>query len=178
MISLALIGQKITHSRSPELYQRLWKNWPSSQKREEKISYKILNYQKEDPPPNLEEIFTENNLLGLNITSPWKAAFQEQITYTHDFLGPLGIVNCVKRKKGKLWAANTDSLAVRDLLMPLKEKIEQYVLFGDGAMAKVFLFIKNLKDKKTPCHHYFRKIVVLWNIWTSNPFYPIKGLLL
>ena len=147
MINLALIGKNISHSKSPSLYKSMC----------EKISYKIINYKEEDCPPNLKEIFERENLLGLNITSPWKKAFSSQVIFKDSFSNSLNIINCVKKKEGKLVATNTDCLAIRKILKRfLKEKFEQIVLLGNGAMAEVLRAVFEELQTDLPLCQYFR----------------------
>jgi len=64
MISLALLGKNISHSKSREVYEELLA---------EKIDYKIYDCPSPSDIPSLDAFFKKHK--GLSITSPYKKFF-------------------------------------------------------------------------------------------------------
>jgi len=125
MISLALIGKDILHSRSQEIYERLLG---------QKINYKIFDCIAPKDLPSLEKIFKEHQ--GLSITSPYKKSFLQEL----DVLGPYReAINCIKKDGETYQAINTDYLAIRDIVDGFCREFEKlyFVILGDGVMSKV-----------------------------------------
>ncbi len=150
MINLALVGREIAHSRSPEIYQKLLK----------KVSYKLLDYQERNSIPDLKNLFEKYDLLGLNITSPYKSHFFDQVNVANTSFKKLGLINCIKKVDKGFLATNTDFLAVREILDRfIEEGYKHFVLLGNGAMAKITLNIldKLCLDFNISYLQYFRK---------------------
>ena len=149
MINLALLGKNIAHSQSNKIYRKLLG----------KISYKFLDYSKKDLIPSLEDLFDENDLSGLNITSPYKSHFIDQVNVDNFIFKELNSINCIKREKGKFLATNTDYLAMRKALKSFIQKGHcRFVLLGNGAMARVTLHLFKYFNQisKISYSHYHR----------------------
>jgi shikimate dehydrogenase len=135
MNKFGLVGKDISHSRSPEMYRKLISL---------SIQYDLLDYKSENeipPASDLLEIYD-----GINITSPYKKHFLEQVELT-PIAFELGAINCLKKKNGKIIGENTDYLAIIDTLKYLQRDYGEIevIILGDGVMAKVtMLALKNL----------------------------------
>lgn len=128
MLKLGLIGKNISHSKSPEIYQRLIKI---------KHSYELLDYDSEDEIPLLADFAQRFN--GLNITSPYKKHFLNEVKLTENAM-VLGAINCLKFVRGETFGENTDYLAIVDILEKYKTKSPlnlEVVILGDGVMSQV-----------------------------------------
>ena len=127
MNKLALVGKDISHSRSPEMYKKLISP---------KVQYDLLDYQ------NAIEIPTAAELLkiydGINITSPYKKHFLNQVELTST-AKQLGSINCLKKYEDMLVGENTDYLAILKILKAMQDKYGELdiVILGDGVMANV-----------------------------------------
>jgi shikimate dehydrogenase len=127
MNKFALIGRDISHSKSPEIYRKLISP---------KIEYDLLDYKESCLIPSARILL--DNYDGINITSPYKKHFLEQIDLTPIAL-QVGAINCLKKSGDKIIGENTDYLAIVDILKELIEtnKALDIVILGDGVMSRV-----------------------------------------
>lgn len=124
-IKLGLLGKDISHSRSPELYQKYLKA---------DFKYDLLDFQESEKIPDLT--WFKETYYGINITSPYKEHFLEAI-FGNDF--ELPAINCIKFAGEKIEATNTDFLAIRTLFSKyFEEPTERIALLGNGPMASLF----------------------------------------
>lgn len=130
---LALIGKNISHSKSQMIYEKIFKK---------SVNYTLLDYQQEN------EITSAANLLdiyqGVSITAPYKEHFahlRKKLTSSQ------AVVNTLFKEQNKIYAANTDALAILDILRNYQTiGIEKVFLLGDGCMAQITVeILKNLK---------------------------------
>lgn len=123
MISLALVGKDISHSKSPQIYRELIG---------QEINYKIFDCPSEKDIPSLDKIF--ENYQGLSVTSPYKKFFLNQVSVLPGFEN-LGAINAI-RKSGKIFEAiNTDYLAIGKIIQGFK--VKKVILLGDGVMSSI-----------------------------------------
>lgn len=123
MISLALVGKDISHSKSPQIYRELIGK---------EINYKIFDCPSEKEIPSLEKIF--QNYQGLSVTSPYKKFFLNQVSVLSGFEN-LGAINAIRKSGKKFEAINTDYLAISKIIQEFK--IKRVILLGDGVMASI-----------------------------------------
>lgn len=137
-MNLALLGKGIQHSLSPNLYRKLLG---------ESVNYKLLDFE-EFEIPSLEYIFKNNELDGLNITSPYEKFFIQDVTIPRDFVQRIGGINCIKQSNGRFYGENTDELAFKQLFdKHLKEyNFKKIVLLGDGTMANMIKLVLESYD--------------------------------
>ena len=136
MKKLALVGKDIAHSRSQEMYEKIL---------EEKVEYQLLDYPNDKDIEPLKEIFDKNDINGLSVTAPYKKHFFNETIVTDEDVWKITLINCIGRKGNEFYATNTDLLACRKILKNYFEMgFENYILFGDGAMAQMtHLIFKN-----------------------------------
>jgi shikimate dehydrogenase len=132
-MKLGLLGFPIQHSKSPELYRKFL-----GHKLE---SYELFSYPNPNEVPDLT--YFQERLNGLNITSPYKNHFIHEVEVTSELVKQLGLINTIAFVEKKIFATNTDLLAVEEIL---KNYLTQYPdlyiqLLGNGAMAKVTLLV-------------------------------------
>lgn len=127
MNKYALVGKNISHSRSPEMYRKLIS--PD-------VKYDLLDYQDDLEIPTAAELLSKYD--GINITSPYKKHFLNQVELTPN-AKQIGAINCLKSKNGKLYGENTDYLAIVDILKEMQSKYGEIevIILGDGVMANV-----------------------------------------
>lgn len=127
MIKLALIGRNIQHSLSPSIYKNIYGS---------KICYDLLDYADEKDIPSAEKIF--ETYTGINITSPYKKHFLNEVELTENAAN-LKAINCLKKENGRIVGENTDYLAIIEILSCWKKKYGNLTiaLLGDGVMSKV-----------------------------------------
>lgn len=125
MISLALLGKDILHSKSKEIYEELLAK---------KIDYKIYDCPSPAEIPTLTEVFKTR--IGLSITSPYKRFYLDQV----EISGPkLNAINCIKKSGDKYLATNTDYLAVEEIVEDFISEFKTlfFVILGDGVMSEI-----------------------------------------
>lgn len=125
---LGLIGKSISHSLSPSIYKNLIA--PS-------ITYDLLDFNSAQDLPSLSDLAKKYD--GLNITSPYKRHYFNEVIITDESVATLGAVNALSFHPEGVFATNTDYIAV-DLLMEkyLKRDSQlRVVILGDGVMAQI-----------------------------------------
>ncbi|MCY4523612.1 MAG: hypothetical protein OXB84_02615 [Halobacteriovoraceae bacterium] len=126
MISLALIGKDISHSKSQYVYEKILKK---------NIKYSLIDCSNENDIPNLDILFKKFN--GISITSPYKNFFFNKVI--SDKISVLtGSINCLKMDDNISIATNTDYCAIN---LQLEEIFKEYELrnifiLGDGCMSR------------------------------------------
>ena len=137
MISLALLGKEISHSKSQELYTELLS---------QKLIYTKYDIHDFKDIPTLDKIFEKSS--GLSITSPYKRHFLSQVHMTEEIKG-LNAINCIKRiSDNKYEGTNTDYLALKDIFKQLIQKYKtlEFVILGAGSMSNVTQIIAKELD--------------------------------
>ena len=126
-----LIGEKLGHSLSVPIHQRLYEllNIPAA--------YKLM----EIPRERLAGVGDAIRLLsldGINITIPYKEALLSQLDEIDDSARPLGAVNTVKNTGGKLTGYNTDVHGIKAMLgfHGIDPAEGAAVILGSGGAAK------------------------------------------
>ena len=138
MNKLALVGKDISHSRSPEMYKKLISS---------NVQYDLLDYQDSLEIPTAIELLKIYD--GINITSPYKKYFLNQIELT-PIAKKIGAINCLKKYEDKVVGENTDYFAIVEILKALQEKYGEIdvVILGDGVTSNVTkLALDNLNFK-------------------------------
>ena len=128
-MKLGLLGFPVEHSLSPKLYRQFLG--------EQLTSYELFAYPTATAVPQLS-FFTER-LDGLNITSPYKTHFINEVTIPSPLVRKIGAVNTLAFAGGEVLATNTDILAVEEILKNYQREYDSLsvILLGDGVMAEV-----------------------------------------
>lgn len=142
MIKLALVGKNISHSRSPEIYKKHLLA---------EHSYTFLDYQSCDRIPSANDLLDE--FTGISITSPYKTHFLNQVELT-DETQKLGAVNCLYKANNKIFGANTDYEALKQLLP--SHYLDRVAVLGTGAMSNIWQIL--LKEQSISYELFGRKI--------------------
>ena len=95
-----LIGEKLGHSFSKEIHERLG------------YDYELC----EVAPEALEGFMKAKNFEGINVTMPYKAAVIPYLDYIDDPAEKIGAVNTIINRDGKLYGYNTDFYGMQALI--------------------------------------------------------------
>lgn len=147
-MKLGLLGFPISHSLSPKLYQKFLGD--------KLTSYELFSYEKASEVPSLK--WFSERIVGLNITSPYKTHFMNEIIIDSDLVRSLGAVNTLAFTDRGVLGTNTDLIAVVEILENyLKEYGDiEISLLGDGVMAHLTKIVA--KDLKIPVRQFSRKL--------------------
>lgn len=136
-LDVGLIGNPLSHSRSPVLFDILFKQYGIDG------SYRLLEMSALNDLPDYLRI--DSSLAGFNVTIPYK---QDIIKYLDAIdanalkIGAVNTVRITRNKNGKngdyyLTGYNTDYLGIIDTLRSFNlEKIGNAIIFGTGGAAK------------------------------------------
>lgn len=144
---LGLLGYPINHSLSPKLYEKFLG--------EKLTSYKLFSFSQASEIPTLRAFAAE--LDGLNITSPYKTHFINEVKIISPIVRQIGAVNTLAFAGDEVWATNTDVVAVEQILQNFQLHYGKLklVILGDGVMAQVTKLVA--EDMALPYLQYSRK---------------------
>lgn len=131
---LGIIGQNISHSFSKKYFedkfQRLMlKNY----------SYEVFDLEELS---EVEKIFKTENLIGLNVTIPYKEKILPYLDELSDEAEKMGAVNCIVIKNNIKKGFNTDAVGFEKTLLIHKKPIHQSALIlGNGGAAKAVQYV-------------------------------------
>ena len=134
MNQLGLIGKNIAYSFSKKFFAEKFKN--------EEINNFV--YDSFDIPEieNIEEIFALPNLVGLNVTIPYK---EKVIPYLDELsieAKEIGAVNTIKIINNKKIGFNTDCYGFEKSLLPLLKPIHtKALILGTGGASKAIVYV-------------------------------------
>ena len=133
---LGIIGRNISYSFSKKYFedkfQRLMlKNY----------SYDIFDLQELE---DVENIFKTPNLIGLNVTIPFKEKILPYLDELSDEAEKMGAVNCIVIKNNHKKGYNTDAVGFeKTLLVHRKSHHNSALILGDGGAAKAVQYVMN-----------------------------------
>lgn len=105
MQRFGLIGNPISHSKSPALFKAAYG--------EGKYSYTLIEAES---CAKAMERFTNEGFTGINITSPFKDEVMNYVHTPDDISSTLGSANTIVYREGKLYSYNTDFYGVANTL--------------------------------------------------------------
>ncbi len=125
----AVTGHPILHSRSPEIFNSIFK----AQKIDAHYSrLSAINAK------HAIELFEELGLSGMNVTAPFKTDIIEFLDEIDEISKSIGSVNTIVKEDGKLKGYNTDYYGVSDTLGDIGNK--KILLLGAGGAAKTVIY--------------------------------------
>lgn len=147
-MKLGLLGYPITHSLSPKLYRDFLGD--------QLTSYELFSYSEKHEIPSLS--YFQQRLDGLNITSPYKTHFINDVKIVSPLVQKIGAINTIAFSDNEIWGTNTDLLAVEEIL---KRYLKQYsdlelVILGNGVMAEMTVLVA--ENLRIPFKQLYRKI--------------------
>ena len=137
---LGLIGYPLSHSFSKKYFSQKFEK--------EKISgyqYNLFPLQQITDLPEL--LASHKNLLGLNVTIPYKQAVMPYLNEIDTAALNAGAVNTIKIKEGKLIGYNSDifgfEVSLLNFLHPLNQPVKQLnaLILGTGGAAKAVAYV-------------------------------------
>lgn len=139
MNKFALIGEKLSHSYSPEIHKAILK------KMEVDGEYSLIEVEKDEIFQILEYV-RKGRLTGINVTIPYKVEVMKYLDVITEEALSIGAVNTIYLKDGDLVGDNTDYWGFRYTIekMKLHIKDEVCVVLGGGGSARAV--IKVLED--------------------------------
>lgn len=145
-MKLGLLGAHIQHSLSPSLYHQFLGD--------KLTSYELFDIGSANDIPSLSEF--AKKLDGLSITTPYKTHFLSEVSFKDPEIQNLGGINCISFAD-KIWATNTDYLALKELLPETinSNSAHEVLLLGNGVMANITRAV--LLQQKIPFRHLTRK---------------------
>ena len=101
MMEYGLIGEKLSHSYSPELHAAF-----------ADYDYQLRELAFED----VHAFFQKKDFMGLNVTIPYKTHVLSYLYDVEDKALAIGAVNTIVNRKGKLYGYNTDFFGLTELI--------------------------------------------------------------
>jgi shikimate dehydrogenase len=146
---LGLLGFPIQHTKSPELYRRFLS--------ERLTSYDLFSCENKALVPDLN--YFKSRLDGLNITSPYKSHFFDQVVVKNRTVLDLGSINTIGFSSDGIFGTNTDLVAVKKILIKFQEQYPNLdiLLLGDGVMANLTKVVA--VELGIPLSQFSRKLV-------------------
>lgn len=136
---LGIIGRNISYSFSKKYFedkfQRLMlKNY----------TYDLFDLQ---DLSEIEKVFNTPNIIGFNVTIPFKEKILPYLDELSDEAEKMGAVNCIVIKNNHKKGYNTDAVGFeKTLLVHRKEKHQSALILGDGGAAKAVQYVLNKYD--------------------------------
>lgn len=132
MKKFGLLGKNISYSFSPILHNKIFNLYNID------ADYKIYDLEDESLLESFIINLKNNNILGINVTIPYKTSILKFIDILSPEVQAIGATNCIKFEEGKLIAYNTDYFGLIKTFekMNLNLKNKKVVILGTGGAAK------------------------------------------
>ena len=135
-MKLYVIGNPIKHSMSPQIHN-MWLKF-------HKINahYDVLEI-KESNLPELVEKMRKDELIGFNITLPYKTVILKYIDQLDESANISGSVNTVYKYRNRIFGGNTDGIGFVKTLekdLPRRLKIKNFFIIGSGGASRGIVF--------------------------------------
>lgn len=129
-----LLGKNISYSFSKKYFEEKFK----------KLFLKNYSYNFFDIADinDVTAVFANPNLVGMNVTIPYKQAIIPYLDDLSEEARSIGAVNCVSFRDGKKTGYNTDAFGFeKTLLIHKKDYHRKALILGDGGAAKAVKYI-------------------------------------
>jgi len=142
MYKLGLIGNPLSHSFSKEFFESKFIS-----KNITNFSYKLYNLKEIE---GLNDIIHKHDLIGLNVTSPYKKSAIKYLDVLDDISHATQSVNTIfiNKKTNKKFGFNTDYIGFNETLLSLNiTKHKQALILGSGGVSSTIshcLYKKNI----------------------------------
>lgn len=131
---LGLIGRNISYSFSKKYFQEKFQKLNLPQ-----YSYKIIDLKEID---EVEKLFSDPEILGFNVTIPYKEQIIPFLDKLSDEAEKIGAVNCVLIENGIKTGYNTDAIGFeKTLKIHKKPQQTNALILGDGGAAKAVQYV-------------------------------------
>lgn len=152
-----VIGEKLTHSMSPQIHKRYFDYYKQDS------TYEITQIPMEDMLGDCSGLLKEYD--GFNVTVPYKEKVLKYLQGTSDEAKEIGAVNTVVNQGGDMYGFNTDPFGFESLLIhndvAIKDKV--FVVLGSGGASKSVCYILKKRGAK--------KVIVVTRKDTSEEGY-------
>jgi shikimate dehydrogenase len=136
---LGLIGKNISYSFSKKYFEDKFKK-----KKLYDLSYEIFDLQEIN---EIEELLLKPDLLGFNVTIPYKEKVLDYLDELSDEAKKIGAVNCVLIENGKKTGYNTDAFGFeKNLIAHKKPHHKSALVLGNGGAAKAVQYVLDKHD--------------------------------
>ena len=135
-----LLGEKLSHSLSPQIHNRIFDLIGIEG------AYKLFPIPK-DKVKKVGESIKIFGIRGMNVTIPYKKEIMDQLDFISDESRKIGAVNTISLENGKLYGYNTDYYGFGLMLdiSKIEVKDKRAVVLGTGGAAKAV--VTYLQDK-------------------------------
>lgn len=131
---LGLIGRNISYSFSKKFFEDKFQKLMLKG-----FSYDIFDLKEID---EVEGLFSAPDLLGFNVTIPYKEKIIDYLDELSEEAEKIGAVNCVLIQDGKKTGYNTDAVGFeKTLLLHKKPQHTSALILGDGGAAKAVKYV-------------------------------------
>ncbi|GAB0155679.1 shikimate dehydrogenase [Chryseobacterium sp. Alg-005] len=131
---LGLIGRNISYSFSKKFFTDKFQKLMLKD-----ISYDIFDLKEIH---EVENLFSDPQLLGFNVTIPYKEKIMDYLDELSDEAEKIGAVNCVLIQNGKKTGYNTDAFGFeKTLLLHKKPHHTSALILGNGGAAKAVQYV-------------------------------------
>ncbi|CAA7386502.1 shikimate dehydrogenase family protein [Chryseobacterium fistulae] len=131
---LGLIGKNISYSFSKKFFEDKFQKLMLKN-----YSYEIFDLNEID---EVENLFLIPDLLGFNVTIPYKEKIINYLDELSDEAKNIGAVNCVLIENGKKIGYNTDAFGFeKTLLLHKKQHHNKALILGNGGAAKAIQYV-------------------------------------
>ena len=128
MKNYGLIGKSLEHSFSETYFNKKFK----------KLNLKAYNYNNYEIKnvSAVKELINKNNLIGLNVTIPFKIEIIKILDKLDKNAEITNSVNTIKIEKNKLIGYNTDIIGFEKSIIPIIDKRKNALILGNGGASK------------------------------------------
>ncbi len=130
-----LIGEKLGHSFSAEIHQKLKSN-----------PYALVELSRDE----IETFFQKKDFSAINVTIPYKTTVIPYLSHLSERAKAIGAVNTVVNRGGELWGYNTDFYGLQSLIehagISLKDK--KVAILGTGGTSKTALAVSKFLEAR------------------------------
>ncbi|UOU98673.1 hypothetical protein MUU74_01660 [Chryseobacterium daecheongense] len=131
---LGLIGRNISYSFSKNFFTDKFQKLMLKD-----FSYDIFDLQEIN---EVENLFSDPQLIGFNVTIPYKEKIMDYLDELSDEAEKIGAVNCVLIQNGKKTGYNTDAFGFeKTLLLHKKPYHTSALILGNGGAAKAVRYV-------------------------------------
>lgn len=131
---LGLIGRNISYSFSKNFFEEKFQKQMLTH-----FSYQIFDLQEID---EVENLLKDSELLGFNVTIPYKEKIIDYLDDLSDEAREIGAVNCVLIHDGKKTGYNTDAFGFeKTLKIHRKAHQNSALILGNGGAAKAIQYV-------------------------------------
>ena len=143
MLLYGLLGEKLTHSLSPEVHESILKNLNV------KATYSLFQVEKKNVCKVIDSLKVLG-IAGINVTIPYKEEIIKYLDNVSEEAKNIGSVNTVFIKDGKSYGYNTDYFGFGNMLKreDVNPEGKIVVVLGAGGAAKAIIqYFKDIKAK-------------------------------